>query len=431
MFLGATAAILVAGGAILGLVLTHSLETQAISDREESLTRYVSGVLRPDLVQDGRILVKPKAESRILEELRGYPDLISIKVWRPDGTLAWTNVGRSRIGKRFPLDGELGETIRENRAAGSIEPLKPLGEDAFESRLARERGVGSVFEVYTPIVAGDGRVIGAYALYADAESLEGFIASGKRVIWLTVALVFAALGFALALLVRTSSRTMRRQSITLRERSKALFDSYRRLEESALQAIESLNATVEAKDPDTAGHSRRVQTIALRIGRELDLSRSQLDAIRFGALFHDIGKIAVPDAVLTKPGGLSHEEFADFQRHVVQGAHIVERFGRLKDAVPVILHHHERWDGKGYPNGLAGETIPIEAAVVGVADAYDAMTTDRPYARALLEDEAVSEIRAGRGTQFSPVVVDAFFALMRRGELSKEAPPASLRASAG
>jgi putative nucleotidyltransferase with HDIG domain len=240
--------------------------------------------------------------------------------------------------------------------------------------------------------------------------LEQTLASRQHLMWGTVAGVLLALWAALALLVRYASRTLRRQTRQLHERSRALMDSYQRLEESSLEAIESLNATVEAKDPDTAGHSLRVQRVALALGEELGLTAQQLDALRFGSLFHDIGKIAVPDGILVKPAKLDYWEYAQMKTHSAEGARIVGKFGRLRQAVPIIRHHHERWDGAGYPDGLAEDAIPLEAAIVGLADAWDAMTTDRPYHRALTAEEALAEVRAGSGTQFAPPVVDAFFA---------------------
>jgi putative nucleotidyltransferase with HDIG domain len=157
-----------------------------------------------------------------------------------------------------------------------------------------------------------------------------------------------------------------------------------------------------------------VQRLALALGEELGLTAQQVDALRFGSLFHDIGKIAVPDGILVKPAKLDYWEDAQMKTHSAEGARIVGKFGRLREAVPIIKHHHERWDGAGYPDGLAGQQIPLEAAIVGLADAWDAMTTDRPYHRALSVEEAMSEVRSGRGTQFSPVVVDAFFAAAAR-----------------
>jgi len=264
-------------------------------------------------------------------------------------------------------------------------------------------------------MSADGtQALGAYEIYAKPERAESFIASRKRVIWIAVLAVFAALYGALAFLVRHASSTVQRQAITLRARSRELMDSYRRLEESSLEAIKSLNATVDAKDPYTAGHSARVQRIALAVATELGVTPGRLDAVRFGGLFHDIGKIAVPDSILTKPGKLDDAEFDVIRRHPADGAEILSHFSRLREAVPLIRHHHERWDGQGYPDRLVGDAIPLEACVVGLADAWDAMTTDRPYRAAMSAEEAAAEIRRCRGTQFSPAVVDAFFTAFRR-----------------
>jgi putative nucleotidyltransferase with HDIG domain len=411
VFLLASAAILIIGAILLSSVLTAAIRWQALDDNRRALAQYVDGVLRPQLVRGNEIHVSEHLPLRINAQLRRQPDIVSVKVWRPDGVLVWTNRAPERIGQRFPLDGELGETIAHNSPHASLGKLESEEDEAEEQAT----GGGRVFEVYTPLASQDGsHAIGAYEIYAKAEHIESFIASRKRLIWFSVMGVFAALYAALALLVRNASKTLRRQATTLHSRSRELMDSYRRLEESSLEAIQSLNATVDAKDPYTAGHSARVQRIALAVAEELGASREKLDAIRFGGLFHDIGKIAVPDRILTKPGPLEPEEYALVQRHPADGADIVGHFSRLRDTVPLIRHHHERWDGNGYPDKLAGDAIPIEACVVGLADAWDAMTTDRPYRPALSVDAAAAEVRRGRGTQFAPDVVDALFVVFRR-----------------
>jgi putative nucleotidyltransferase with HDIG domain len=157
-----------------------------------------------------------------------------------------------------------------------------------------------------------------------------------------------------------------------------------------------------------------VQRIALSIARELDFTAAERDALRFGSLFHDIGKIAIPDVLLTKPDRLTDAEYELMKRHSAEGARIVSKFGRLRDSVPIIRHHHERWDGQGYPDRLAGEEIPLAAAVAGLADAWDAMTIERPYQRALSVDEALAEVERNRATQFVPAVVDAFFRALEK-----------------
>src|SRR5436309_7191787 len=391
LFLIASALILGVGALVLTTVLTRGLTEQSLADNRESLTQLVDGVLRPSLVRDGKLRVGPHVSALLLQQLREDRDLVTIKVWRPDGVLAWTNRAPGRIGRHFDEEGDL-EAALQGHAAGSIGHLS-----ADENAVERSLGFSNLLQIYAPIRSGQGTgtVLGAYEIYADPKGLEQALASRKHLLWGAVSVVFLALWTALAVLVRGASTTLRRQTRELRERSRALMDSYARQEESSLEAVESLNATVEAKDPDTAGHSRRVQRIALALGEELGLSRERLDALRFGSLFHDIGKIAVPDRILVKPDKLDRWEYAQMQTHSAEGARIVAKFGRLREAVPIIRHHHERWDGAGYPDGLGGDEIPLEAAIVGLADAWDEVTTYRAYNRALTVEEALPEAGSG------------------------------------
>ena len=406
-FVLASALLLAAAAVALGLVLTHALRQQAIDDAQVSLTEYTNGLLHREIVHGGQISVTHKAKGLVQTSLQARPDILSVKVWRPDGVLAWTNVAPGRIGKRFPLAHALGNVFETRKAVAKLETLN-AEENAAEARKAHR-----ALEVYAPVIDG-GYVIGAFEIYADSSRLEASIAHKKQVIWLTTFAVFGLVWALLVLLVRGASNTLRRQTDQLRKRSKDLMAAYAKLEESSLEAIESLNATVEAKDPYTAGHSLRVQRIAVAIGEEFDLPKERLDSLRLGALFHDIGKLKVPDAVLTKPARLTAEEYELIKHHSADGAHIVGKFGPLRRTVKMIRHHHERWDGGGYPDGIGEEDIPLEASIVGLSDAWDAMTTDRPYQRALKLEDAFTEERNGRGTQFAPEVVDAFFSAYKR-----------------
>src|SRR5262249_15309332 len=148
------------------------------------------------------------------------------------------------------------------------------------------------------------------------------------------------------------------------------------------------------------GHSRRVQRLALALGRELGLSQPELDLLGHAALFHDIGKLAVPDAVLLKPARLDSSEWKVMKRHSDEGARIIDRLGFLEDAVPAIRHHHERYDGSGYPDHLRGDEIPLGARIIHVADALDSMLTARVYRDALTAEEALLELRSAAGAQF-------------------------------
>ena len=199
-----------------------------------------------------------------------------------------------------------------------------------------------------------------------------------------------------------------------RNQDSALQEQIRELERSLLETIETLNDAVEARDPYTAGHSQRVRRVAVAVGRALELSGEALEALETAALFHDIGKIGMPDSILTKTDRLTREEQALMREHVIRGAEIIDRFPPFRRAIPGILHHHERWDGRGYPDGLSGDDIPVEAAIIGLADAWETITSNRPYAAALSLSDALAEIRAGRGLQFSPVVVDALWDVAKR-----------------
>ncbi|MGE5691338.1 MAG: diguanylate cyclase [Pseudomonadota bacterium] len=204
-----------------------------------------------------------------------------------------------------------------------------------------------------------------------------------------------------------SAQKLREAAETIQTQNVSLEQANRLLKERSTAAMESLSATVDARDSYTAGHSRRVQQLALAIGRELGLSQAELEVLGHAALFHDIGKLAIPDSILLKPASLTADEWALMQRHAEEGARIIDRLGFLGDAVPSIRHHHERWDGTGYPERLKGEEIPLGARIIHVADALDSMLTTRIYRAARPAAEAVGELQRSAGTQFCPRTVAA------------------------
>jgi putative two-component system response regulator len=170
----------------------------------------------------------------------------------------------------------------------------------------------------------------------------------------------------------------------------------------------TLAAAVEAKDPYTEGHLRRLERYASQLSDSLGLSVHVMTVIRYGALLHEIGKIGVPDAVLHKPEPLAPEEFEIIKQHPAFGERICRPLRLGAEVGPIVRGHHERWDGAGYPDGLAGEAIPLGARIVAIADAFDAMTTDRPYRKALDVGSALAELRRGAGTQWDPDLVECF-----------------------
>jgi HD-GYP domain-containing protein (c-di-GMP phosphodiesterase class II) len=202
----------------------------------------------------------------------------------------------------------------------------------------------------------------------------------------------------------TSTRRQVRDLAALHEQAAA---QTRQLSETYGATLAVLGDALELRDEDTMGHTERVVGLAVSLGRQLGLSQEDLMHLEWGAYVHDLGKIGVPDAVLRKPGPLSPDEWKLMQRHPEQGYTLLQRLLFLSRSLDVVRFHHERFDGKGYPMGLKGDEIPLLARIFAVADAYDAMTNDRPYRRAMSAGEALAEIQRNRGSQFDPAVVDA------------------------
>jgi putative nucleotidyltransferase with HDIG domain len=176
----------------------------------------------------------------------------------------------------------------------------------------------------------------------------------------------------------------------------------------ALSIIYALAATVDAKDSYTYGHSKKVSEYAMAISEVLKLSEDKLTTIRAAGLLHDIGKVGVPDSILNKKAPLVEDEWKPIRAHPELGVEILRHVIDLVNCLPAILHHHEHFDGRGYPAGLRGDKIPMEARILAVADAYDAMTSPRPYRQQLPSDKAIKELQRCSGTQFDPAMVDAF-----------------------
>jgi putative nucleotidyltransferase with HDIG domain len=185
------------------------------------------------------------------------------------------------------------------------------------------------------------------------------------------------------------------------------------LEDAYRSTLKALTAALETRDAETHGHSERVVTFSLRLGRELGLDKAQMIALEFGSLLHDIGKIGVPDAILRKPAKLTEEEWTRMREHPRHGQQILREIEFLEGAARVVAQHHERWDGSGYPFGLRGEEIDLNARIFAVADAFDAMISDRVYRRGRSYEAAKEELDSWSGRQFDPQVVEAFHRVPR------------------
>jgi HD-GYP domain-containing protein (c-di-GMP phosphodiesterase class II) len=196
--------------------------------------------------------------------------------------------------------------------------------------------------------------------------------------------------------------------VVVKERTRELEVAYERLKAGSRQAILGLAEAIEAKDPYTKGHCGRTAVFALALGREARLSDEDLELLEFGSFLHDIGKIGVRDAVLTKAAALDEGEWTHMRIHPLVGAQIASQLDMLRGVVPCIRNHHERWAGGGYPDNLVGDDIPLIARIVCLADAYDAMATDRPYKAAIPIEECKVILRRQAGPQFDPALVELF-----------------------
>ena len=215
----------------------------------------------------------------------------------------------------------------------------------------------------------------------------------------------------LSLLVESGIKAVQQMNL-IKEINNELKETNEKLEKAYMETIETLRFTVEAKDTYTRGHSDRVSEYSVLLGKNLNLSEEDLHLLKVGGLFHDIGKIGVPDSILLKTTKLTDDEYSEIKNHPTIGAHILSNATIFEKAIPIVKHHHERYDGHGYPSKLVRENIPYLARIAAVADSFDAMTSKRTYRDSLPLDVVKQEIEKNKGTQFDPNIADTFLDIL-------------------
>ena len=215
----------------------------------------------------------------------------------------------------------------------------------------------------------------------------------------------------LLLLIESGIKAISQMNL-IKDINDELRDANEKLEKAYMESIETLRYTVEAKDVYTRGHSDRVSEYSVLIGKNLGLSDDDLKTLKIGGLFHDVGKIGIPDSILLKTEKLTDDEYSEIKNHPTIGVHILSNVTIFQDIIPVVKHHHERFDGRGYPSQLKGEEIPLLARIAAVADTFDAMTSKRSYRNALSLDIVKEEITKCSGTQFDPQIADVFLDIL-------------------
>lgn len=301
-------------------------------------------------------------------------------------------------------------------------------------RVVRGRAAGAIRGLRVPLGQG---IVGSVARAAQAEVVNDAAADAR---WrgdsgefttralLTVPLVARGRVVGVLQLVNPRDRKgfsaddLHRMRLFAGPLANALENArlYAHQKRQFVAMVTALAEAIEKRDPYTGGHVRRVVAYSLLLGQELGLDRDQLERVRLAATLHDVGKISVPDRILNKAAPLDREEVEIMRRHALDGAAIVTPIGELAEVLQGVRSHHERLDGRGYPDGLVDAEIPQFARIIAVADAYDAMTTSRPYREARSPEQAAEEIRSATGTQLCPLVAAAFVRLLERGELTLE-----------
>ena len=307
------------------------------------------------------------------------PDHTSLAEAMADGDAALAQaVDRSR--HVFPLPGESWYT--KHMVGGELYLL------VMTSLTSAERPAGGYFE-------------GIY--HVSRARLVQASRLGLRTSILVILSVLATSALLYPVIIRLNRSLM--------ERSRALLHAN-------LGAIEMLGNAIAKRDSDTSSHNYRVTLYALRLAEASGLDSAHIRSLLKGAFLHDLGKLAIPDSILLKPGKLDDAEFAVMKTHITHGLDLIQRFQWLKDSADVVGHHHEKYDGSGYMSGLAGEQIPLAARIFAIADVFDALTSKRPYKEAMPPAQATAIMAAGRGSHFDPVLLDRFFAMA--GDLYRE-----------
>lgn len=215
----------------------------------------------------------------------------------------------------------------------------------------------------------------------------------------------------LLLLIESAIKSIEQMNI-IKKINEELKESQEKLEKAYLESIETLRYTVEAKDVYTRGHSERVAEFSVLIGKKMGFSEADLKTLRIGGLFHDIGKIGIPDSILLKESKLTDDEYSEIKNHPAIGKHILSNATLFQDIIPIVYHHHEKYNGTGYPERLAGDSIPTFARIAAVADTFDAMTSKRSYRNAIPIDIVKEEIAKCSGSQFDPEIANIFLDIL-------------------
>ena len=433
----------VALGGVSAYLIGRYVEDETVTFTQDAVAGHFGTVFQNSVFQ--RPLTQ--AESQALQQNVVFHfsiySVVATRFYTPDGTIVFS-YDDSEIGRTL----DLGEnaTLAATLAGQRSSTHRSIVADARYARpgftFAEATGYAPVpvdhaghavalaapdvrridtLESWVPVVASDGKLIGAVTVWRDIEPLN-------QALWRIQAGIAAVIALAALFLWLILRGVYVRSSKQIVQQANALQLALGETERTYDATLAALSSALDVRDTETEGHARRVVRYMELIAEGLAVPVDQHPTLRRGALLHDIGKIGVPDHILRKPGALTDSEWVTMKTHPDLGARIIANIPFLEEVAVIIRAHHERWDGAGYPEGLAGEAIPLGARIFAVADSFDAMTSDRPYRRGRQLDAALSEIERCSGSQFDPAVVAAFLAVpIERIEKVHANAPFSLR----
>lgn len=420
--------LVLAATAIVLSGLTAYLVDRYVADETATFTRdAVSGhfgtIFRDDVFDRQLEAAEAKSLERNVVFHFAIYHVVATRFFRPDGTIVFS-YDRTEIGRGFDpaatpalaaaLNGRATSARRDVVAdlrygrpgftQAEAEGDSTAGHAAHSASpgMPEVREIGTL-ESWVPVIR-DTQVIGAAVVWRDFEPIEAAL----RQIQVSMAGISALAALVLWLVLRN---VYLRSSQRIVAQAVALGQALKETERTYDATLAALSSALDVRDTETEGHARRVVRYMQLIADILAVPVSEHATLRRGALLHDIGKIGVPDHILRKPGPLTDAEWTTMHRHPDLGARIIGNVPFLEDVATIIRAHHERWDGEGYPQGLAGEAIPLGARIFAVADSFDAMTADRPYRRGRPLEEALAEVERCAGTQFDPAVARVFLSV--------------------
>jgi putative nucleotidyltransferase with HDIG domain len=411
--LGSTALSLGVGGAYL---IGRYVEQDTATFTQDAVGSHFGTVFADDVFE--RTLKTEEFEElerQVIFHLAIY-NVVAAKFFDPSGKIVFS-YDESEVGRTIAPAGEAGLgsalagtpfTARRDIVAdasygtpGRFEYGTETGHDSHAGAAgAPDVRTIPALELWVPVVE-EGVVVGAAAVWRNLERIDAAL---RQIQLLTTTMV----AWAALLLWLILRRIYIASSERIMAQARALEHALTERERTYDATLEALSKALDVRDTETDGHSHRVVAYMELIAKQLALSDEEVATLRRGALLHDIGKVGVPDQILRKPAALTEQEWLTMMKHPELGARIIGGISFLRSVSTIVRHHHERWDGTGYPDKLKGEQIPLGARIFAVADSFDAMTSDRPYRRAKSLDEARREIERCRGTQFDPQVVDGF-----------------------